>query len=155
MWKFKPAAVALALLVAVPALATEIGPDYNAAAVVLADYKTALENRNLSSADGLFAADAQIFENGGIEGNFAHYRDHHLAPELQAFKSFAFRNYQVSVRGEGEVAIATETYSYSIQLANGEQIDRDGVATSVLKWVDGNWQIISMHSSSRKPKSKS
>src|SRR3546814_6278955 len=78
-----------------------------------------------------------------MEGNFSHYRDHHLAPELKAFKSFAFKYYKISVRGEGEVAVATETYNYTIVLANGQAIERAGVATSVLKWTDGKWQIIS------------
>ena len=44
------------------------------------------------------------------------------------------------------------TYNYTIVLTNGEAIERAGVATSVLKWTDGKWQIISLHSSSRKPK---
>src|SRR3546814_10125446 len=87
-----------------------------------------------------------------MEGNFSHYRDHHLAPELKAFKSFASKDYKISVRGEGEVAVATETSNYTIVLANGQAIERAGVATSVLKWTDGKWQIISLHSSSREPK---
>lgn len=145
------AAIGLALVMAVPGHAAA-APDYQAAAATLAQYKQAIESRDLSGAETLFAQDAQIFESGGIEGNFAHYRDHHLAPELKAFKSFAFRDYKVSVRGEGEVAIATETYNYTIFLTNGEAIERAGVATSVLKWTDGKWQIISLHSSSRKPK---
>ena len=148
---FKQAAIGLALVLAVPAHAAA-APDYQAASATLAQYKQAIESRDLSGVDALFAPDAQIFESGGIEGNFAHYRDHHLAPELKAFKSFAFRDYKVSVRGEGDVAIATETYSYTIVLLNGEMVKRDGVATSVLKWTDGKWQIINLHSSSRKPK---
>src|SRR3546814_16099691 len=88
----------------------------------------------------------------GVEGNFAHYRDHHLGPELKEFKSFTFRNYKISVRSEGDVAIATETYSFSIVLGSGETIERDGVATSVLKRENGKWQIFNLHSSSRKPK---
>ena len=145
------AAIGLALVMAIPAHAAE-APDYETATATLAQYKQAIESRDLSGAEALFAPDAQIFESGGIEGNFAHYRDHHLAPELKAFKSFAFKDYKVSVRGEGEVAIATETYSYTIVLPNGETIARDGVATSVLKWMGDKWQIISLHSSSRKPK---
>ncbi len=141
----------LALVIAVPAHAAP-NPDYQAATVTLAQYKQAIENRDLSGVEALFAPDAQIFESGGIEGNFAHYRDLHLAPELKAFRSFAFKGYKVSVRGEGEVAIATETYSYTIILASGETVERDGVATSVLKWTDGKWRIINLHSSSRKPK---
>ena len=151
MKRIKQVAIGLALLIAVPAHAAPI-PDYQAATATLAQYKQAIESRDLAGVDALFAPDAQIFESGGIEGNFAHYRDHHLAPELKAFKSFAFRDYKVSVRGEGDVAIATETYSYTIALPSGETVARDGVATSVLKWTSGKWQIISLHSSSRKPK---
>lgn len=144
-------AIALAMLVAVPAQATEPA-DYQGAAAALAQYKSAMEKRDLTGVEALFSPDAQIFESGGVEGNFAHYRDHHLGPELKEFRSFAFRNYKISVRGEGDVAIATETYSFSIVLASGETIERDGVATSVLKWENGKWQIVNLHSSSRKPK---
>lgn len=144
-------AIGLALVMAIPAHAA-VTPDYQAATATLAEYQQAIEKRDLSGIEALFAPDAEIFESGGIEGNFAHYRDHHLAPELKAFKSFAFKDYKVSVRGEGNVAIATETYRYTIVLANGETVERTGVATSVLKWTDGKWRIISLHSSSRKPK---
>jgi uncharacterized protein (TIGR02246 family) len=147
-----PAALMLAPIVAAPVTAAEGHPDYRGAAAVLANYKAALEKRDISSVDRLFAPDAQIFENGGVEGNFARYRDHHLGPELKAFQSFVLGNYKVAVRGEGDIALATETYSYTITLANGERIVRDGVATSVLKWADGAWRIVSLHSSSRKPK---
>ena len=149
--RIKQAVIGLALVIAAPAYAAPT-PDYQAATATLAQYKQAIESRDLSGVEALFAPDAQIFESGGVEGNFAHYRDHHLAPELKAFRSFAFKDYKVSVRGEGEVAIATETYSYTIILASGETVERDGVATSVLKWTDGKWRIISLHSSSRKPK---
>ena len=148
---FKQAAIGLALVLAVPAHAAAAA-DYQAASATLAQYKQAIESRDLAGVEALFAPDAQIFESGGVEGNFVHYRDHHLSPELKAFKSFAFQNYKLSVRGEGDVAIATETYSYTIVLLNGEMVKRDGVATSVLKWTDGKWRILSLHSSSRKPK---
>src|SRR3546814_9426050 len=112
MRRIKQAVIGLALVIAVPAHAAPT-PDYQAATATLAQYKQAIESRDLSGAEALFAPDAQIFESGGIEGNFAHYRDHHLAPELKAFKSFAFKDYKISVRGEGEVAVATETYNYT------------------------------------------
>src|SRR3546814_417130 len=131
---------------------SDLPVDYQGAAAALAQYKSAMEKRDLTGVEALFSPDAQIFESGGVEGNFAHYRDHHLGPELKEFRSFAFRNYKISVRGEGDVAIATETYSFSIVLASGETIERDGVATSVLKWENGKWQILNLHSSSRKPK---
>lgn len=151
MRRLKITAIALVVLMAVPAQAIEPA-DYQSVAATLAQYKSAMEKRDLTGVEALFSPDAEIFETGGIEGNFAHYRDHHLGPELKEFKSFTFRNYKISVRGEGDVAIATETYSFSIVLQSGETIERDGVATSALKWADGKWQIVNLHSSSRKPK---
>lgn len=148
---FTMAAIGLALILAAPTHAAAT-PDYRAATATLAQYKQAIERRDLAGVETLFAPDAQIFESGGVEGNFAHYRDHHLAPELKAFKSFTFSDYKISVRGEGEVALATETYTFTIVLTSGETVVRAGVATSVLKWTDGQWRIISLHSSSRKPK---
>src|SRR3546814_4373256 len=105
-------AIASGMLVAVPAQAIEPA-DYQGVAAALAQYKSAMEKRDLTGVEALFAPDGQIFESGGVEGNFAHYRDHHLGPELKEFKSFTFRNYKISVRSEGDVAIATETYSRS------------------------------------------
>src|SRR3546814_8934000 len=95
MRRIKQAVFGLALVIAVPAHAAPT-PDYQAATATLAQYKQAIESRDLSGAEALFAPDAQIFGSGGIEGNFAHYRDHHLAPELKAFKSFAFKDYKIS-----------------------------------------------------------
>src|SRR3546814_24413 len=73
-------AITLAMLVAVPAQATE-PVDYQGAAAALAQYKSAMEKRDLTGVEALFSPDAQIFESGGVEGNFAHYRDHHLSSE--------------------------------------------------------------------------
>lgn len=145
------AVAGLSLAVAAPAYAAP-ARDYQAAIAVMEAYKKALASRDLSTADRLFAPDAQIFESGGVEGNFAHYRDHHLAPELKDFKSFAFHDYKASVRGEGDIAIVTETYRYAIDLADGKTAERSGVTTSVLKWTDGAWRIINLHLSSRKPR---
>jgi len=75
-----------------------------------------------------------------------------LGPELKEFKSFAFGNYKADIRLEGPLALATETYTYRIVLQLGEAIDRLGVASTVLKWNGQAWQIVSTHSSSRKPK---
>lgn len=143
--------VAAALLfIGVSAAAQQ--PDRESAAATLSTYKSAIERLNITDVDKLFAPDAVIIESGKVEGNFAAYRDHHLGPELKEFKSFAFDNYKADIRVEGPVAIATETYTYRIVLKSGEAVDRLGVATSVLKWNGQTWQIVTTHSSSRKPK---
>jgi uncharacterized protein (TIGR02246 family) len=122
---------------------------------VLAAYKAALEKQDLAGVEALFAPDNQVVESGKVEGSYADYRDHHIGPELAHFKSFRFSDYVVDVRLEGAIALATETYRYTIVLKDKpDPIERQGVATSVLKKLDGQWRIISTHSSSRTPKPK-
>jgi ketosteroid isomerase-like protein len=127
-------------------------PDKEGAAAVLSAYKTAVERLDITGVEKLFTRDAVVIESGKVEGNFDAYRDHHLGPELKEFKSFTFGDYKVDIRLEGSVAIATETYTYRIVLKSDEVIERLGVATSVLKWDGQAWQIVTTHSSSRKPK---
>ena len=119
---------------------------------VLSQYKAAIEHLDATGTERLFAADAAIFETGGVEGSYSNYLAHHLGPELAAFKSFGFADYKVDVRFEGPVALATETYNYRIETKKGEIAERRGVATSALKKIGGQWKILSMHNSARKPK---
>lgn len=141
---------AACLSVSAAAMAAE--PNREGAAAVLSSYKTAVERLDITGVEKLFAPDAVVIESGKVEGNFDAYRDHHLGPELKEFKSFTFGDYKADIKLEGPVAIATETYTYRIVLKSGEAIDRLGVASSVLKWNGESWQIVSTHSSSRKPK---
>lgn len=126
--------------------------DAAAVRAVLAQYQSAIEKLDARGTEPLFAADSMIFETGGSEGNYANYLAHHLAPELDEFKSFKFGNYKVDVRFEGPLAIATETYTYRIETKKGEVAERLGVATSVLKKENGRWKIVLMHNSARRPK---
>ena len=75
-----------------------------------------------------------------------------VRPELAAFRSFNFSDYKVSVRFEGPVALATESYRFRIEPKTGAVAERLGVATSVLRRVGSSWKIVSMHNSGRKPK---
>lgn len=146
--------IAGALLVAQPVSAQNAvtNADESAVRAVLSQYKSALERLDATGTEKLFTADSTIFETGGAEGNYMQYLGHHLGPELEAFKSFGFSDYKVAVRFEGPVALATETYNYRIESKKGEIAERRGVATSVLKKIGGQWKILSMHNSARKPK---
>ena len=126
--------------------------DSTAVRAVLSQYKSAVERLDPKGTEQLFTGDSQVFENGGVEGNYANYLAKHLGPELGHFKTFKFTDYKVEVRFEGPVALTTETYNYRIETAKGEIIERRGVATSVLKKVGRGWKILSTHGSSRKPK---
>ena len=128
------------------------GLDAAAVRTVLSEYKNAIERLDAKGTERLFTPDSEIFETGGTEGTYANYLSHHLGPELAAFKSFKFSDYKVSVRFEGPVALATETYRYRIEPKTGDVAERVGVATSVLKKVGGGWKIVSMHNSGRRPR---
>lgn len=144
---------AFALLVFAPyAALASASSDEDAVKAVLSDYKQALERLDGAAPAKLFAPDAEVFESGKREGSYQDYLAHHLGPELVEFSSFRFDNYSAVVRIEGDVAIASESYTYRIVLKRGgEPIERTGVATSVLKRTTAGWRFLQTHSSSRKP----
>jgi uncharacterized protein (TIGR02246 family) len=129
-----------------------ISVDESAIRAVLARYKSAIERLDATGTEMLFTEDSAVFETGGIEGTYKEYLAHHLGPELAAFRSFAFSDYMVAVRIEGDVALATETYDYRIETKTGEIATRKGVATSVLNRTADGWKISIMHNSARKLK---
>ncbi len=50
---------------------------------------------------------------------------------------------------DGKYAFATETYTYTlVQVKDKTEVKRKGVATSVLKKINGDWKIMISHSSS-------
>ena len=117
---------------------------------VLKRYNSAIEALDVTGTERFFTADAKIYESGGSEGNYAHYLEHHLAPELKEFKSFNFSDYKVEVQIDGNYAFATETYNYTIILTrDNKEVKSKGVATSVLKKAKGQWKIMISHNSSR------
>ncbi|MEO6133831.1 MAG: DUF4440 domain-containing protein [Ginsengibacter sp.] len=118
---------------------------------VLMKYSHAIEKLDVAGTENLFTKDSKVFESGGSEGTYAHYLDHHLIPEFKEFSSFKYSDYKVDVKVDGHYAFATETYTYTLVLTKSKaEIKRKGVATSVLKKVNGNWLIMISHNSSRK-----
>ncbi len=126
--------------------------DLAAVRSVLAQYKSAIERLDATGTEKLFTADSTVFETGGVEGTYSNYLAKHLGPELGHFKSFKFSDYKVDVRFEGPIALATETYNYRIEPKTGAVAQRRGVATSVLKKINGQWKILTMHNSARTPR---
>ena len=54
---------------------------------VLKQYNNAVEKLDVMGTEKLFTVDSKIYESGGSEGNYTHYMEHHLTPELKEFKS--------------------------------------------------------------------
>lgn len=125
--------------------------DAEAVKDVLKKYNAAIEKLDVAGTEKLFTTDSKVFESGGSEGSYAHYLEHHLAPEFKEFTSFKYNNYKVDVQVDGKYAFATETYGYTIVVAKDKsEAKRKGVATSVLKKVNGEWKIMISHNSSRR-----
>jgi ketosteroid isomerase-like protein len=131
--------------------------DSESVLLVMKAYKDALQNLTTEGTFELFSDNSQVFESGGVEGTYSHYIEHHLGPELGHFKSFTFSDYEIDVQVDELYAFTTETYVYTIVLkpddkGNTRTIKKKGVATSILKKIDGEWKIIKTHSSSRNTK---
>lgn len=143
--------VAFAAAVVSPAGARAQSADESAVAAVLDRYRASVERLDAAGTPALFVENAQIVEQGGIEGDYQTYLAHHLGPELAEIASFDFDNYTVSVTVIGDIAFATESYTYRIVFKDGRTIDRRGAATSALRRDANGWRIAQHHSSSRAP----
>lgn len=144
-------ATALGLLLCNAPLAAASEADISAVKEVLAAYKSAVEKLDASDAVRLFAEDSAVFENGTSEGTFNHYLGHHLGPELNGLRSFRYSDHTATVKLDGPYASASETYRFRIEPKRGEPIERQGVATSVLRKEGDMWRILQFHNSSRRP----
>lgn len=148
----KPIALIILLLLSFSILNAQ-HKEEEAVQFVLKTYQNNLEKLDTTGIRSLFMPDAKVFEGGKDEGGIAGYLDHHLAPELKAFKSFTFSDYKVEVKINGDYAYTTETYFYTIVLAkDGSEIKSQGVATSVLRKLKDQWKIEMTHGSYRRAK---
>ena len=144
-----PALFTLALAV-LPVVRADEASELTAVKTAVALYKQSLETLDATKASPLFTADSQVFESGGVEGTYAHYLEHHIGPELAEFSEFTYRDYRLEVRLDLPFAITTESYIYRIVVkADGRVVERQGVTTSVLKKINGQWRFLQTHSSSR------
>lgn len=111
---------------------TALSSEKDAVISVMKKYKEALQNLTTEGTFGLFMDDSQVYEQGGVEGTYNNYIEHHLGPELGHFKSFAFSDYTIKVEVDLPYAFTTEAYIYTIELKpeeNGERriISKKGV----------------------------
>ncbi len=145
--------LSLAFVLATLVQAQEAQPSPEEARVrsVVTAYRDAVTGLDVSRTPALFWPDAEIFESGGIEGAFPHYLEHHLAPEFADLASFTFSEPKTDIEIDGDIALVTETYRYRITFKDGDRapVERQGVATSVLRQRDGVWRFSLYHSSAK------
>lgn len=148
---FRSALVGLALVAVLATSAQAQTPDEQQVRTVVTTYNDAITRMDVSRTPALFWPSSAIYENGGVEGTFAHYLEHHLGPELADLAGFEFRDHEMTVEVDGDTAFVTETYTYHITFKDGARapIERRGVATSVLRKRGDEWRIDIYHSSAR------
>lgn len=143
--------LAAALVTPLHANAQAHAADEQQVRVVVEAYKDAIERMDVSQTSTLFWPDSEIFENGGVEGSFAYYLEHHLGLEFADLSGFDFRNHEMTVEVDGDTAFVSETYTYHITFRDGARapIERRGAATSVLRKRGDEWRFDVYHSSAR------
>jgi hypothetical protein len=110
----------------------------------------------LDDAEALFAKQSSIFETGGTEGTWNHYREHHIGPELDAVVSFetTLGEPEEDRSTDGSMAFVAWPIQYTIELKDDTVIQSKGTVTFVLVEDDGRYRIRHLHWSSRKVKSE-
>ena len=117
-------------------------------------YLDAMETADLEAAGRLFASESSVFESGGQEGTWAHYREHHLGPELGEIESFKVirETPEVEYSGDRTMAFVAWPIEYESVLGDERRIESRGTVTFVLIGRPGEYRIRHLHWSSRMKK---
>ncbi len=118
--------------------------------VLMAEAK-AIETGDIKTLDKIWSDDESvlIFESGGEDKGWKNYRDHHLAPELKAFKNTKYTVSDVNVKVDGKTAWATFKYALSADYKE-RKIESNGVGTMIFEKKGDNWLIVHSHTSAKR-----
>lgn len=119
---------------------------------VASAYLDAMDTADLDRAESLFAKESSIFEAGGEEGTWKHYREHHIGPELAEFSSFKTTKGkpEEEVSADGSMAMVAWPIEYRMALKDGKTVESKGTVTFVLVREGDAYRIRHLHWSSRK-----
>lgn len=124
--------------------------DLTEALSVARQYFEALEAMDADAAASLFQAESSVYEGGSDEGDFGHYRQHHLGPELAGVRSFEITTADPSstASDDGSMVVVTWPITYDIALAD-RQIQSQAVVTFVLRQTENGLRVHHLHWSYR------
>jgi ketosteroid isomerase-like protein len=109
----------------------------------------AAERGDMDALGTLYAGeDLTVIEGAGIDRGWTRYRDHHLGPELEAFRNFQYRPSQIEAHVAGDVAWAIFRYSLRADYQD-RKLDQVGRGTAILERRDGRWVVRHTQTSSR------
>lgn len=108
------------------------------------------ERGALIGLERLFDPNVVVFESGRADRGWAAYRDHHLAPEIEALRDRSLELDDLGMRIVGGVAWVTFHYRLTAESAAGP-VSARGVGTAVLERRGGLWLITHLHLSGSAP----
>lgn len=92
---------------------------------------------------------ARYFESGGQNVGLADLVENHVEPEGTALSlDLEFNNPQIHIQGDF-AWVLTDTVVKATINSSGRKIHNRGHQTLVLQTIDGTWQVLHTHSSSR------
>jgi ketosteroid isomerase-like protein len=118
---------------------------------VVDDFNAAIVAQDRATVERSLDPAVQIFEAGYVERSRDEYLGHHFLEDAKFAKGLKTRILKRGETQSGDVAVVwTETATEGSY--EGKPVKLLGTETMVLKQVDGQWRIVHLHWSSRKPK---
>lgn len=114
-------------------------------------FHAAIVNADRTAAASALAPDVQIFESGFVERSREEYLSHHFDEDAKFAKTATRKVLKHGEQLAGNMALIMEETETGGSY-EGKPINLIGTETVVLRLTGGNWQIVHIHWSSRKPK---
>jgi hypothetical protein len=114
-------------------------------------FHLAVARSDRAAAVETLAPGVQIFESGFVERTRDEYLTHHFEADSRFAKAVTRKVTKRSVQTVGTLALVLEETETSGSY-EGQPVRLIGTETAVLQLDGGNWQIVHIHWSSRKPK---
>lgn len=139
----------LALLIAASA-ALAASSEESAVRRVLADYRTAMEERSVAKLAEVVSDDLLVLEGTHKNDGWADYRDKHIGPEMAEWKEFKVSAPTLTkLEIKGGMAYAVQEATYTIVDAK-ETVVMLGAETLVLGKEAKGWRIRHLHLSGKR-----
>lgn len=117
---------------------------------VLADYRTAMEERSVAKLAEVVSDDLLVLEGTHKNDGWADYRDKHIGPEMAEWKEFkAAASTLTKLEVRGDMAYAVQEATYTIVDAK-ETVVMSGAETLVLVKEEKAWRIRHLHLSGKR-----
>lgn len=125
-------------------------PDEAAVRKVLADYRTAMEERSVAKLAEVVSGDLLVLEGTYKNGGWKDYRDNHIGPEMAEWKEFKAAGLTLTkLELSGGMAYAVQEATYTIVDARGPVV-LQAAETVVLGKETKGWKIKHLHLSGKR-----